>query len=248
MLMIPHFSVFASPRSKKVLNNLLRPFKEIHPGRYNQPQGTGDQLHPDFLCIERLPIQVDYVLFLKIDLDRVALQVIDILAHLGGFPSGVFSDERGEEGKTDLLDNEDIQYTVIGAGGQRRMEAAAVKLPVAGAGEGLGPPDRFSAAADGHGAGDALKDIGDGGDHIADRAVDEGELRILVDAGADARVDADGADVDSLAPVAVDQVDGVHVPVQNRIQIAEQLLFRPEGPAEIVAGTGGKGTDGHVGQ
>ena len=64
--------------------------------------------------------------------------------------------------------------------------------------------------------------------------------------GADARVDAHGADVGAVTAVALDEVDRALHPVEQGVQIAKQLLFRAEHAAEVVAGAGGEGADRHV--
>ena len=53
--------------------------------------------------------------------------------------------------------------------------------------------------------------------------------------GADARVDPDGADVDGLPPVAVDDVQLTHLAVQQFVEYAEAVLLRAEAADEIVA-------------
>ena len=64
--------------------------------------------------------------------------------------------------------------------------------------------------------------------------------------GADARVDAHGADIDAEATVTVDQIDRLLRAVQAGLQIAEQVFFRAEHAAKIVAGADGEGADCHI--
>ena len=67
-----------------------------------------------------------------------------------------------------------------------------------------------------------------------------------MDAGADAGVDAHRADIGAVTPVAVDQVNGVLPALQQRVQIPVHVLLVAEHAAEVVAGAGGEGADGHV--
>ena len=65
MLMIPHFSIFSSPWTKKVLNNLLSLFKEAHTLGDNQTQRAGNQLHMYMLAVQSLTVHIDDVLIVE---------------------------------------------------------------------------------------------------------------------------------------------------------------------------------------
>ena len=67
-----------------------------------------------------------------------------------------------------------------------------------------------------------------------------------MDADADARIDADRADVRAPAAVAVDKVDGVLRAGEQGVEIPVQALLLPEHAAEVVAGPGGEGAHGCV--
>ena len=68
-----------------------------------------------------------------------------------------------------------------------------------------------------------------------------------MDLRADARVDADGADVNGVPPVAVDEVERDGLAVHEEPEVAEALdVVRAEDADEIVARAGGVVRDGDV--
>ena len=64
--------------------------------------------------------------------------------------------------------------------------------------------------------------------------------------GADAGVNAHGADVGAETAVTFDQIDGVLAALHQSPQIPVQVLLVAEHAAEVVAGAGGVGADGHI--
>ena len=64
----------------------------------------------------------------------------------------------------------------------------------------------------------------------------------------DAGVNPHGTDVGAVAAVALDQIDGVLAALHQSPQIPVQILLLPKHAAEVIAGAGGVGADGHIGK
>ena len=69
---------------------------------------------------------------------------------------------------------------------------------------------------------------------------------VLVHLGADARVDADRADVERVAPAALDDVEGAHLAVHEVGKVGKARLFRPEHFDEVVACAAGEVRHGDI--
>ena len=69
---------------------------------------------------------------------------------------------------------------------------------------------------------------------------------ILVHLGADARVDADGADVDRVAPAALHHVERTHFAAHEIAQVKKAILFLAEHFDEVVARAAGEVGHGDV--
>ena len=69
---------------------------------------------------------------------------------------------------------------------------------------------------------------------------------ILVHLGADARVDADGADVDRVAPAALHHVERTHFAAHEIAQVEKAVLFLAEHFDEVVARAAGEVGHGDV--
>ena len=172
--------------------------------------------------------------------------MVDVLGHLVGAAGGVFSDQRRHMQQTHSVNHKDIHDPVVWPCVQTGVEAAAVKPAVAGADQGVVSFGRKALRPDAHFPGDALEHVDDQGHHIACGSADDGELAVLMDAGADAGVDAHRADIGAVPPVAVDQVNGVLPALHQGVQIPVHVLLVAKHAAEVVAGTGGEGADGHI--
>ena len=70
---------------------------------------------------------------------------------------------------------------------------------------------------------------------------------VLVHLGADARVDADRADIDRIASAALHDVKGAHLAAHELREVEKALLLIGENFDEIVAGAAGKMRHGGVG-
>ena len=219
-----------------------RVLKELHPLRDDEVQGVWDKLHADAPGVHGLAVEIDDVFLLKVDGELRATQVPDILRIVVRLPGGVLADEAGECEEADPRHDIDIEDAVVGSRVQAGVEAAAVIAPVASRDQGVLAVCVIVAAAHVHGAVDALENVDRRRNDIAGRPADQGDAAVFVHLGADARVDADGADVGAVAAVAVDEVDGPLRPAKQGAEIAEEILFLPEHAAEVVARAGGVGT------
>ena len=86
--------------------------------------------------------------------------------------------------------------------------------------------------------GNALEEVGHGGQHIA--------VVVLVHLGADARVDADRADIDRIASAALHDVKGAHLAAHELREVEKALLLLTEHFDEVVARAAGEVGHGDV--
>ena len=86
--------------------------------------------------------------------------------------------------------------------------------------------------------GNALEEVGHGGQHIA--------VVVLVHLGADARVDADRADIDRVAPAALHDVKGAHLAAHELREVEKARLLLTEHFDEVVARAAGEVRHGNV--
>mgnify|MGYP007030343202 CR=1 FL=1 len=212
--------------------------EEGHVRRHEEVHAAGDEVEVYVLAPERLTVDVHDEILLAVDLEMTALEMGDEFFQLTVAALGVLADEPDELQARHVAHDEKLQLAVIGPGVGDGVEAAAVEPAVARADERRASAVVHAAAAHGQRLGDALEEVGHGGQHIA--------VVILVHLGADARVDADGADVDRVAPAALHHVERTHFAAHEIAQVEKAVLFLAEHFDEVVARAAGEVGHGDV--
>ena len=168
----------------------------------------------------------------------IALEVGDEICQLTVAALGVLADEPDERQTRHIAHDEKLELAVVGHGVGDRVEAAAVEPAVARADERRAAGILHAAAAHGQRLGNALEEVGHGGQHIA--------VVVLVHLGADARVDADRADIDRVASAALHDVKGAHLAAHELREVEKALLLLTEHFDEVVARAAGEVRHGDV--
>ena len=103
MLTIPHYFIFARAWKEIFLNFLLKALvlEEAHALRHDQIERLRHQAHADVPGPHGLAVDVDHVLFVEGDGERVGPQVGQILGILVRVSGGVFPDQTGEGEEAD---------------------------------------------------------------------------------------------------------------------------------------------------
>ena len=120
---------------------------------------------------------------------------------------GIAHDYAQQLRAVDAGGDEHVHDAVIGPGVVRGVESAAVVAPVADADQVEFRPAGEPLGDGCHGLLDALHIVDGEADDVARSAADDGQAAVLVHIGADSRVDAEGADVDGVAVVALYDVE-----------------------------------------
>ena len=180
------------------------------------------------------------------DNDLFTAEIADDIRQLS-MPAGlILADDACHGGPGHGLDQQHVQQAVVGLSLRHRIEAAAIPASVGHADQGLAAVKFLAVYLHHIVLVDALDQVDAGGENVGAGAGNQRQTLILADGGADAGIEAHGADVQGVViPLAADQVKGGNVAVQEPVQILESPRLG-EDLDKIIAGAARKMGDGGV--
>ena len=199
----------------------------LQPTGIEKAQGVGHDGKGDILAFDGLSVKIDNTVFRALNPELFCTEVADQVRVLGILPLLILADDGGYLKNIDWLDDQNVQQPIIRLRIGNRVEAATVPAAVADADHGLISGNALIIHFQNIRAGNPLKQVDYGGDHIGTPAGDQRQPSVTTDLRADTGVQAHGADVSGVAGLSIglaaNQVQMGLLTVQKPLQVGECL-------------------------